>query len=178
MGVCASCLGGGQQRDPVEQEQDEVESGPLLFSVPNGMHYGSFAQPQMMAPHSDPSRSQRETEALQRRVVARTSDGLIDVYDTTPGAYSRHKHGSVRDRKAQYQILLTKVDSDDSLSTDEEDTAPLQGGFHTDQGRLEEEIGRQLQRNCGGDGIKMFMCLKSRSKGSPLPKRTPVHRQH
>ncbi|KAK7719618.1 hypothetical protein SLS64_001795 [Diaporthe eres] len=129
MGVCASCLGGGQPRDPVEQEQDEVESGPLLFSVPNGMHYGSFAEPQMMAPHSDPSRSQRETEALQR-VVARTSDGLVDIYDTaTPGAYSRHKHGSVRDRKAQYQILLTKVDSDDSLSTDEEDDAPLQGAF-------------------------------------------------
>lgn len=125
MGVCASCLGGGQPRDPVEQ--DEVESGPLLFSVPNGMHYGSFAEPQMMAPPSDPSRSQSETEALQR-VVARTSDGMADVYENaTPGAYSRHKHGSVRDRKAQYQILLSKVDSDDSLSTDEEDDAPLQG---------------------------------------------------
>lgn len=78
---------------------------------------------------SDPSRSQRETEAVQR-VIARTSDGMIDIYkNTTPGAYSRHKHGSVRDRKAQYQILLTKVDSDDSLSTDEEDDAPLQGDF-------------------------------------------------
>lgn len=131
MGICASCLGGSQPRDPVEQEQDEVESGPLLFSVPNGMHYGSFAEPQM-APHSDPARAQRETEALQR-VAARTSDGR---QGTTPGAYPRHKQGSVRDRKAQYQFVLTKVDSNDtwtagdgSLSTDEEDDAPLQGGF-------------------------------------------------
>lgn len=134
MGICASCLGGGRPQDPVDQEQDEVESGPLLFSVPNGMHYGSFAEPQM-APHSNPSRAQRETEALQR-VVARTSDGLVDLYDKTPGACSRHKPGGVRDRKAQYQLVLTRVDSDDaSLSTDGEDDAPLQGGvthIHTE----------------------------------------------
>lgn len=132
MGICASCLGGGQPReDPAEQEQDEVESGPLLFSVPNGMHYGSFAEPQMMAPQCDPSRTQRETEALQR-VAARTSDALVDVYydnNTTPGAYSRHNQGSVRDRKAQYQYVLTKVDSNSSLSTDEEYDEPLRGGF-------------------------------------------------
>lgn len=85
-----------------------------------------------MAPLSDPARAQRETEALQR-VAARTSDGR---QNTTPGAYTRHKQGSVRDRKAQYQFLLTKVDTDDtwtagedSLSTDEEDDAPLQGSF-------------------------------------------------
>ncbi|KKY36607.1 hypothetical protein UCDDA912_g03380 [Diaporthe ampelina] len=88
-----------------------------------------------MAPHSNPSRAQRETDALQR-VVARTSDGLLDVYHTTPGAYPRHKPGGVRDRKAQYQFVLTKVDSDDSLSagdgslsTDEEDDAPVQGNL-------------------------------------------------
>lgn len=132
MGICASCLSGGQPReDPAEQEQDEVESGPLLFSVPNGMHYGSFAEPQMMAPHSgDPSRTQRETEALQR-VAARTSDALVDVYyddNTTPGAYSRHHNlSSVRDRKAQYQYVLTKVDSNSSLSTNEDDDEPLRG---------------------------------------------------
>ncbi|KAH8788849.1 hypothetical protein F5883DRAFT_635716 [Diaporthe sp. PMI_573] len=131
MGICASCLGGGQPQDPVEQ--DEVESGPLLFSVPNGMHYGSFAEPQM-APHSDHARAQRETEALQR-VVARTSDGMADIYDTTtPGAYPRREPGGVRDRQAQYQFLLTKVNSeitcasvDGSLSTDEEDDEPLHG---------------------------------------------------
>lgn len=132
MGICASCLGGGQPQDPVEQ--DEVESGPLLFSVPNGLHYGSFAEPQM-APHSDPARAQRETEALQR-VVARTSDGMCDPYETTPSAYPRHKPGGVRDRQAQYQFLLTRVISDDtwaagdgSLSTGEEDDAPLHGNF-------------------------------------------------
>lgn len=133
MGICASCLGGGQPRDPVEQ--DEAEAGPLLFSVPNGMHYGSFAEPQM-ATHSDSARAQRETEALQR-VVARTSDGMVDVYDTTtPGAYPQHKPGGARDRQAQYQLLLTKVNSnvtcasvDSSLSTDEEDDAPLGGDF-------------------------------------------------
>lgn len=131
MGICASCLGGDQPQDPVEQ--DDVESGPLLFSVPNGMHYGSFADPQM-APHSDPSRAQRETEALQR-VVARTSDSMLDIYDTTtPAAYPRHEPGGARDRQAQYQFLLTKVNSgvncaevDGSLSTDEEDDEPLQG---------------------------------------------------
>lgn len=85
----------------------------------------------MMAPHSDPSRAQRETEALQR-VAARTSDALVDVYydsNTTPGAYSRQNHGSVRDRKAQYQYVLTKVDSNSSLSTDEEDDEPSRGDF-------------------------------------------------
>lgn len=88
-----------------------------------------------MAPHSDPARAQRETEALQR-VVARTSDGMCDLYETTAGAYPRHEPGVVRDRKAQYQFLLTKVNSDDtwaagdgSLSTDEEDDAPLHGNF-------------------------------------------------
>lgn len=134
MGICASCLGGGQPQDPVEQ--DEVESGPLLFSVPNGMHYGSFAEPQM-APHTDPARVQRETEALQR-VVARTSDTMVDVYDTTtPAAYPQHQPGGARDRQAQYQFLLTKVSSNvtcasvgSSLSTDEEDDdAPLTGDF-------------------------------------------------
>lgn len=132
MGICASCLGGGQPQDPVEQ--DEVESGPLLFSVPNGLHYGSFAEPQM-APLSDPARAQRETEALQR-VVARTSDGMCDLYKTRASAYPGHEPGGVRDRKAQYQFLLTKVNSDDtwaagddSYSTDEEDDAPLHGNF-------------------------------------------------
>jgi hypothetical protein len=131
MGICASCLGGSRQpQDPVEQ--DEVGSGPLLFSVPNGMHYGSFAEPQM-APHSNPARAQRETEALQR-VVARASDNMVDTYTiTTPSAYPRHDLGW-RHRQAQYQFLLTKVDSEitcakvaGSLSTDEEDDEPLQG---------------------------------------------------
>ncbi|KAK2610926.1 hypothetical protein N8I77_004313 [Diaporthe amygdali] len=133
MGVCASCLG-GQPRDPVDQD-DEVESGPLLFSVPNGMHYGSFAEPQMaMAPHSDSLDAQRETEALQR-VVARTSDKMIDVY-SAPNADRRHKHGGVRDRQAQYQSLLYRVGSDEtwatddgSLSMDEEDDAQSHGEF-------------------------------------------------
>lgn len=131
MGICASCLG-GQPQDPVEQ--DEVESGPLLFSVPNGMHYGSFAEPQM-APHNDPSEAPRETEALQR-VVARTSDSMVDVYDTTPSTYPRRKLGGVRDRQAQYQFLLSKVGSDDTLvagdgllSTDEEDESQSEENF-------------------------------------------------
>lgn len=88
-----------------------------------------------MALHSDSPRAQRETEALQR-VVARTSDGMLDVYDTTPSAHPRHRPGGMRDRKAQYQFVLTKVASVDSLtasegspSTDEEDDAPLQGNF-------------------------------------------------
>ncbi|KAL1870439.1 hypothetical protein Daus18300_005125 [Diaporthe australafricana] len=131
MGICASCLG-GQPQDPVEQ--DEVESGPLLFSVPNGMHYGSFAEPQM-APHNNPSEARRETEALQR-VVVRTSDGMVDVYDTTPSLYPRRKLGGVRDRQAQYQFLLSKVASHDtlvagdgSLSMDEEDGSQSEEDF-------------------------------------------------
>ncbi|KAI3397606.1 hypothetical protein diail_10579 [Diaporthe ilicicola] len=131
MGICASCLG-GQPHDPVEQ--DEVESGPLLFSVPNGLHYGSFAEPQMAA-HSDPSEARRETDALQR-VVARTSDSMVDVYDTTPSAYPRRKLGGVGDRRTQYQFVLSKVGSDDTLvasdgllSTDEGDEPQSRGEF-------------------------------------------------
>lgn len=142
MGICASCLGGGQPQDPVEQ--DEVDSGPLLFSVPNGMHYGSFAEP-----HSDPARAQRETEALQR-VVTRTSEGMADIYDTTtPGAHLQHQPGFARDRQAQYQFLLTKVNSNvtcasvgSSISTDEEDDAPLRGGFtHIEAGDRKSLVG-------------------------------------
>lgn len=99
------------------------------------MHYGSFAEPQM-ATHSDPERAQRETEALQR-VVARTADNMVEIYDTTTsGAYPHHQPEVARDRQAQYQSLLTKVDSnvtcasvESSLSTDEQDDAQLQGGF-------------------------------------------------
>ncbi|KAK1759883.1 late endosomal/lysosomal adaptor and MAPK and MTOR activator-domain-containing protein [Echria macrotheca] len=77
MGNCSSCV--GQRRRDSYDEEDEAQH---LFDDPNNMGYGSFDQ-QHMAGVEDPQEVQREIEALQR-VVARTSDNMVDIYDIVP----------------------------------------------------------------------------------------------
>ncbi|KUI54083.1 hypothetical protein VP1G_01469 [Cytospora mali] len=120
MGICASCLG-SRRRDSVTEE-DFAPTSPLLFSVPNGMHYGSFAEPQM-AQQNDTSETQREIEALQR-VVARTSDNMVDVFDTAPSKAPINPYGQANQeaRQTWYHALLSRLSNEeDSASEDGED---------------------------------------------------------
>ncbi|ROV91335.1 hypothetical protein VSDG_07813 [Cytospora chrysosperma] len=132
MGICASCLPGSRRPDSVTEEDFEPTS-PLLFSVPNGMHYGSFAEPQM-AQQNDTSEAQREIEALQR-VVARTSDNMVDVFETAPPKAPTNPYGNANQeaRQTWYHALLSRLgNEEDSASEDEsededgEDAAGIQ----------------------------------------------------
>ncbi|KAB5543132.1 late endosomal/lysosomal adaptor and MAPK and MTOR activator-domain-containing protein [Coniochaeta sp. 2T2.1] len=117
MGNCSSCLG-RRRRDSYE-EDDESR---LLFDDANGMHYGSFGE-QQASGQEDPQETQREIEALQR-VVARTSDNMVDVYEIAPQDKDPHTELSAtyyapagqEARMARYQTLLTKLASNDDLA--------------------------------------------------------------
>ncbi|KAJ9144252.1 hypothetical protein NKR23_g6007 [Pleurostoma richardsiae] len=118
MGICASCLG-DRRRDVV----DEDDESRLLFDDPNSMHYGSFEQQQMNG-QDDLQETQREIEALQR-VVARTSDNMVDIFDIAP----QESSGTPRNAPApfvfpgqearllKYQHLLSKLDSSEDDPT-------------------------------------------------------------
>lgn len=77
-----------------------------------------------MAQPNDTSEAQREIETLQR-VVARTSDNMVDVFDTAPHKPPINPYGHAADQAARqtwYQALLSKLgNEDDSASEDEED---------------------------------------------------------
>ncbi|KAK0707990.1 late endosomal/lysosomal adaptor and MAPK and MTOR activator-domain-containing protein [Lasiosphaeris hirsuta] len=117
MGNCFSCI--GHRRRDVYDEDDEAQH---LFDDPNNLHYGSFDQ-QHMTGQEDPQEVQREIEALQR-VVARTSDNMVDIYDIvhqdeavhtatpTPYAYTAQEP-----HIARYQTLLSKLSSHDDLAS-------------------------------------------------------------
>lgn len=116
MGNCSSCLG-NRRRD----EYDEDDEAQHLFDDPNSLHYGSFDQQHMMG-QEDPQEVQREIEALQR-VVARTSDAMVDIYEivpqdktvqppATPYIYAGQDATTVR-----YQTLLSKLSSHDDLAS-------------------------------------------------------------
>ncbi|KAK0710103.1 late endosomal/lysosomal adaptor and MAPK and MTOR activator-domain-containing protein [Lasiosphaeria miniovina] len=115
MGNCSSCL--GRRRDDFD-EDDEARN---LFDDPNSIHYGSFDQQQVMG-HEDPQEVQREIEALQR-VVARTSDNMVDIYDIMPQdkvvqpAPAPYSYAGQEARMARYQTLLSKLSSHDGLSS-------------------------------------------------------------
>lgn len=103
-------------------EDDFEPTSPLLFSVPNGLHYGSFADPQM-AQQDDTTEARREIEALQR-VVARTSDNMVDVFETAPPKAPINPYGQAEQetRQTWYQALVSRLGSEeDSASEDEED---------------------------------------------------------
>ncbi|KAI0193099.1 late endosomal/lysosomal adaptor and MAPK and MTOR activator-domain-containing protein [Astrocystis sublimbata] len=113
MGVCASCLG-RRRSDSV----DEDDVSRLLFDDPNHMQYGSFAENNINS-QGDPLESQREVEALQR-VVARTSNNLVDVFEITPQGSERAPPAMFPGqdaRLARYQNILSKLSSDDSVGT-------------------------------------------------------------
>lgn len=115
MGICASCLG-SRNKDVF----DEEEESPLYIDDGNNIHYGSFNDPHI---HDDPVESQREIEALQR-VVARTSDNMVDIFEVTPQSNRLHHHvptyytyAGQDARMARYQHLLSKLSDDDDDHT-------------------------------------------------------------
>ncbi|KAI1101763.1 late endosomal/lysosomal adaptor and MAPK and MTOR activator-domain-containing protein [Jackrogersella minutella] len=135
MGICASCLG-RRRRD----SYDEDDVSRLLFDDPNNLQYGSFSEHNLNS-QADPLESQREVEALQR-VVARTSNNLVDVFEITPQESQRTQpalFSGQEARLARYQNILSKLSTEGiSTSADgspgaaewllgEDDTVELQG---------------------------------------------------
>ncbi|KAL2015548.1 hypothetical protein VTK56DRAFT_5240 [Thermocarpiscus australiensis] len=115
MGNCSSCLA-YRRRD----DYDEDDEAQRLFDDPNNMHYGSFDQQHMMG-QEDPQEVQREIEALQR-VVARTSDNMVDIYDIVPQdkavqpAAAPYTYAVQDPTMARYRNLLSKLSSHDELA--------------------------------------------------------------
>ncbi|KAI1338903.1 late endosomal/lysosomal adaptor and MAPK and MTOR activator-domain-containing protein [Xylariaceae sp. FL0016] len=109
MGVCASCL--GRRRNDAYDEDDVSR---LLFDDPNNIQYGSFGE-HHLSPQADPLESQRETEALQR-VVARTSNNLVDVFEIAPQQAQRTPGMFLGQdiRLARYQNIISKLSSEDA----------------------------------------------------------------
>ncbi|KAI1757933.1 late endosomal/lysosomal adaptor and MAPK and MTOR activator-domain-containing protein [Xylaria castorea] len=115
MGICASCLG-RRRNDSI----DEDDVSRLLFDDPNNLQYGSFAEHNLNS-QGDPLESQREVEALQR-VVARTSNNLVDVFEITPQESQRTPPAVFPGqdaRLARYQNILSKLSLDDGPVTAE-----------------------------------------------------------
>ncbi|KAI1760035.1 late endosomal/lysosomal adaptor and MAPK and MTOR activator-domain-containing protein [Hypoxylon sp. FL1150] len=113
MGICASCLG-RQRRD--SYNEDDVSR--LLFDDPTSIQYGSFGD-HSLNPQADPLESQREVEALQR-VVARTSNNLVDVFEIAPQESQRTQPTifSGQDvRLARYQNILSKLSPDGDVAS-------------------------------------------------------------
>ncbi|KAI0009355.1 late endosomal/lysosomal adaptor and MAPK and MTOR activator-domain-containing protein [Xylariaceae sp. FL0662B] len=135
MGICFSCLGGRRN-----DSYDEDDVSRLLFDDSNNLQYGSFGE-HNMNPQSDPLESQREVEALQR-VVARTSNNLVDVFEITPQESQRTQPAmfSGHDaRLARYHNILSRISPDNDTAVaditreavewlpGEEDTTEMQG---------------------------------------------------
>ncbi|KAI8631224.1 late endosomal/lysosomal adaptor and MAPK and MTOR activator-domain-containing protein [Xylariaceae sp. FL1651] len=133
MGICASCLG-RQRNDSI----DEDDVSRLLFDDPNNMHYGSFGEHNLNS-QADPLESQREVEALQR-VVARTSNNLVDVFEITPQE-SHRTHPTIffgQDaRLARYQNILSKLSSDNG-------TTAVDGNYGAVEWLLSEDDNAEL----------------------------------
>jgi len=134
MGNCSSCIG-YRRRDSIDEDDDAQH----LFGDPTNINYGSFDQ-QHMTTHEDPQEVQREIEALQR-VVARTSDNMVDIYDIVPQEEAVHAdaptpytYAGEEPHMARYQTLLSKLSSHDDLpsvarvdwGTPEDDTIEMQ----------------------------------------------------
>ncbi|KAJ3567236.1 hypothetical protein NPX13_g6843 [Xylaria arbuscula] len=114
MGVCASCLG-RRRNDSI----DEDDVSRLLFDDPNHIQYNTFGDHNLNS-EADPLESQREVEALQR-IVARTSNHLVDVFQITPQEIRTHPGlFSEQDaRHTRYQDILSKLHSDEGAITTE-----------------------------------------------------------
>lgn len=134
MGACSSCLG---QRG--RDAYDDDEENRLLYDDANGAQYGSFGEPALSG--DDTVEAQREDEALQR-VVAKTSNNMVDIFEITPGETSNRTatnafaYAGQGARVARYQHLISKLDSQDNdtstagLKVDwmgEDDTADTSG---------------------------------------------------
>ncbi|KAL2264549.1 hypothetical protein VTJ83DRAFT_7059 [Remersonia thermophila] len=135
MGNClSSCLGNRRHDDYVEDDE-----GQGLFDDQTSLNYGSFDQQHMMG-QEDPQEAQREIEALQR-VVARTSDAMVDVYDIVPQdrtqqpAANAYLYPGQDPVAVRYQTLLSKLASQEDLAAvarvdwgSDDDTIEMQHG--------------------------------------------------
>ncbi|KAI1420331.1 late endosomal/lysosomal adaptor and MAPK and MTOR activator-domain-containing protein [Xylaria sp. FL1777] len=119
MGICASCLG-RQRNDSI----DEDDVSRLLFDDPNHMQYGSFAEHNLNS-QADPLESQREVEALQR-IVARTSNNLVDVFEITPQRAHPTIFSGQDARLTRYQNILSKLSSDEGTVTADGNQGPVE----------------------------------------------------
>jgi len=136
MGACASCLG---RRN---KDYDEDEESRLLYDDANGGQYGSFGETAVNSDR-DSTEARRESEALQR-VVAKTSNNMVDIFEIAPNessfkassnAFAYSGQGA---RLARYQHLVSK------LNTSEDDTAPA--GVKVDW-PAEEQQGQAIVRS-------------------------------
>ncbi|KAK4128052.1 hypothetical protein N657DRAFT_561388 [Parathielavia appendiculata] len=147
MGICSSCLG-NRRRDEFEDD-DEAQH---LFDDPNNLHYGSFDQQHMMS-QEDPQEAQREIEALQR-VVARTSDAMVDIYEIVPQdkaaepAPGPYVYAGQDATTIRYQTLLSKLSSHDDLAA----VACVDWGFPDDD-TIEMQQGTVPIKVDGGDTL-------------------------
>ncbi|KAK4228662.1 late endosomal/lysosomal adaptor and MAPK and MTOR activator-domain-containing protein [Podospora fimiseda] len=122
MGNCSSCMG-SRRRD----DYDEEDEGQHLFDDdPNSLHYGSFEDQQQMMTQEDPQEVQREIEALNR-VVARTADNMVDIYEIVPQGNLADHHTSTAATQfaytaqdpmtTRYHTLLSKLASHEDLAS-------------------------------------------------------------
>jgi hypothetical protein len=115
MGACSSCLG---QRS--KDAYDDDEENRLLYDDANGPQYGSFGDAALNS--DDTLEAQRESEALQR-VVAKTSNNMVDIFEITPGESSTRTSSNAFGyagqgaRVARYQHLISRLDSQDEAGT-------------------------------------------------------------
>ncbi|GJN73777.1 late endosomal/lysosomal adaptor and MAPK and MTOR activator domain-containing protein [Purpureocillium lilacinum] len=148
MGICQSCLG---RRD--KDDYDENEEGRLLYEDGNGMQYGSFGDPALGG--DETIEAQRENEALQR-VVAKTSNNMVDVFEIAPQTSSTRGASSTPfayagqgARVARYQHLVSKLNADEDgdmsgIKVDwlaEDDTVELQSNRPASIKTLEDDNG-------------------------------------
>ncbi|KKA30402.1 hypothetical protein TD95_003977, partial [Thielaviopsis punctulata] len=98
-----------------------------LFEEDVSDRYGSFNDEAIIATE-DGIESRQESEALQR-VVARTTDNMVDVYeisDTTRPAPAPFAYSGQEARLARYQTLLSRIaGNDDAVEAIEITTPPL-----------------------------------------------------
>lgn len=149
MGICASCLGRRRLDDYDNPQNDEAQR---LFGDSDEFQYGSFEQQQgqQQAAQEDPEEERRENDALTK-VVERTSQHMVDIYDivpsTVPAPIQASSPDSLDSARAQvphayaaqdtrYHRLLSKLSSSDALDTvakvdwgtQDDDTIEMQQG--------------------------------------------------
>jgi len=152
MGVCASCLG---RRG--EDAYDEDDLSRLLSDEANNNQYGSFSDQHLNA-QADPLESQRETEALQR-VVARTSNNLVDVFEVVPQEAQRSHPAMLSGqdmRVARYQNILAKLSSDDGIEELDSADVSYEWTVNDDEGHIELQHGQTAIKEAGGPFVGTF----------------------
>lgn len=94
-----------------------------------------------MTQQNDTSEAQREIEALQR-VVARTSDNMVDVFETAPPKAPINPYGNANQeaRQTWYHALLSRLgNEEDSASEDEDEDGEDVAGIQVDVPRVKAD---------------------------------------